>query len=330
MPRQPCRRDICSHQTPTAGLSDAIPDGSTSRGRKWALSASWAHPAWFLGLTYAAGYVTVNRYLASYAEVSGELVQSRYLSAGALFLLVVGVPVASAFAEWQVVKQWANQEGRAGTTASSHRSWLKRVAIAGLLLLLVQAAFVVLWDQQFVQALEVSHQWGSSATEFGLVSFSAFVLAYLVDANRPMWWSTTHTVAWKFHNVATPFALGVGSLLFFLSTFANEWYPRIRPEYGGGAAPVAAVYVRDTGLASKLGLDTLDVVAMVGQYQGFVHIVSCVGPRRRLQSVAIALQDISAIRYLQSTASQGNAVVVLSDGPCRQLEMLGMRHNTQR
>lgn len=75
----------------TAG-NDAAVSVSCERRTLTSTVPAWvAQPAWLVAVAYGAGFLVVNEYLARYAEVPGELVHSRYISAGILFIFVVGM-----------------------------------------------------------------------------------------------------------------------------------------------------------------------------------------------------------------------------------------------
>lgn len=296
----------------TAG-NDAAVSVSCERRTPTSTVPAWvAQPAWLVAVAYGAGFLVVNEYLARYAEVPGELVHSRYISAGILFIFVVGIPVGVSVVEWRMLCVRPNTP--APGVNKGTRWWL---ATWGWLLVM-QAGFFGAWRSLVLGPIEVAPSWTVDAVSFFPLVLLGIAASSLADTHRQSWISRTLLV--RQLSTAIPlFVYGAAALLLLVATFAIAWYPRLKPQYGGGAAPAATVYLRDDALATALGIDTLHAVAVMGQYDGYIHVVTCQGLHQRLQSTAIAVQDLSGIRYLASPLQSGNALVVISDDPCAQL-----------
>lgn len=291
--------------TESGGATERPPDFF----RRWL-----ARPAWLLGGIYTAGMIIVNQHLARYADVSGGLVQWRYVSAGLLCLVILGFPLSTAVLTWIGAIDATRENVR---IVRSRRSRLLYWLLIFSVWTLIQGAVFWAWHQ-LVGLIIVAPNASIEAVTFVAACATGLTGILTVHSER-LAWHSTQSFKWRLSGVAYPALLVTTLLITAMSLFARIWYPRVRPEYGGGAATAATIVLSGPSLGATLSLDTTVTVAIIGEYDGYIHLVACQRSPARLQSIAIATSKVSAIRYLRPADSSGNVLIILGDSACRKL-----------
>ncbi len=273
-----------------------------------------ATPAWLLGGIYTAGTIIVNQHLARYADVSGGLVQWRYISAGLLCLVILGFPLSTAVLTWIGAIDLTREDVH---TVQSRRSRLSYWLLIFLVWTLIQCGAFWAWHK-LVDLIMVAPDTSIEAVTF-VAACATGLTGVLAAHSKRLAWHSTQSFKWRLSGVAYLGLLGTTLLITAMSLFARIWYPRVRPEYGGGAATAAAIVLSEPSLGAMLSLDTTGAVAIIGEYDGYTHVVACPRSPGRLQSIAIATSKVSAIRYLRLSDSSGNVLIILGDNACRKL-----------
>jgi hypothetical protein len=230
------------------------------------------HGPRLLAALYVFGFVVVNHYMASFAVASPNLFEGRYLSAGLLFVVVAGAPMVSAQLAFLSARRSAN----------GPRSRVARIAIVITVFALLQVTLWIPWSQLLMALIAVDGDPRAETRFFISVSLAAVSLLFVLRDLGEFWAADTY------HWWNETLLRGVYSVILLLAIliyFAGTIYPRVAPEYGGGAAPAGRVILKPGTTAMDVGLPPTQRAVIVDQRDGFLRLLICPdsspnGPRR--------------------------------------------------
>jgi hypothetical protein len=195
------------------------------------------------------------------------LLDTRYVSAGLLFVILVAIPAAlmvlGAVYAWRLARPRASW---------SQRVWARQIALGVAVLGFFLAAGLYFIAEAMKLTANDPNSWRDATRFLMAVSVSVLVLLllpYPFPARAPddyVWW----------FEFLIRSALGVLLLLILLSRFSTTVYTRIRPEYGGGAAPKVHFILRPSARAS--GKDTVGKGAATVGLAGIPEVDSSRSP----------------------------------------------------
>lgn len=263
---------MASNDDPTA------PTGFARIGVLRPLADHWARVA---AVVYAFGFIVVNHYLARYAIATPSLIEGRYLSAGILFTIIVGIPAMSA----PLALRWANRQFEGAGVA-------RQLKVVGVLTVAEWAVWAA-WSIYLLARLAIDRSPGIEALVFVLAALSGIGLSLHVqqidslhadDANQ--WWQELLYRA----------PLLIALVVSCVAGFASGIYPKILPQYGGGAAPAVRLVLRPDYSAATLGLPPSQRAAIVDQRDGFLRLLVCPGvPPNKPLRISVPVDAILAI-----------------------------------
>lgn len=282
----------------------------------------FVRPARVLTVVYALGFVVVNIHLARYAEPTGELLQARYLAAGITFVIVAGLPLLSAGIAYLLDRQRRYQVSGAGASGAWTVGWRKSLRVVGLVAL-VQLSFYFPWSSFVLGNVTVEPHLSNGATLFAVASLWGLVATSIGRDYVEDWYARKKTVIDWLSGAIVQIVFMAGGMLALLGVFARSTYPIIRPQYGGGAAPVVRVSIRaDSPPLLLTGLSGRDV-ALVSRSDRMLFLLTCdSASANRSKSVAVADNLVEAITFQVDTsrAHKGeNRLVGLDRYTCKKI-----------
>lgn len=241
-----------------------------------------------VAVLYVTGFIVTNGATAQVERIDLDLLQARYLSAGLLFLVLGGVPIAGG-ALWSSPSSSPQASPEATSTASPTKFDLfarSRGARLGLL-----AAYTLLWYLLLFQI--------SVAVNYTLAA--AFLCVAFIGGKQ------LRDVAELFRRRALGDAVISNHHLLFntlnstvlivsmLGLFASVIYGAAKPEFGGGATWLVQAELKDSSLSSTIGQRP---IAIVSETNERVQLVFCTDSISQ-HHVTVPLHSLGVLRTLR-------------------------------
>lgn len=223
-----------------------------------------------IGLAYVAGYIIVNLYLALLGIRPLNLVASRYLATGLVYLLITMMPLITiGVGFWtpsEPPEHWAKWRIRLTHWV---RAALFIVCAVGLLAMM--ASLLTRADpSNKINGKEPWEYWLTLIGFVGSALFWSIILGFAWSLFRTAkkkvdWWSWDWLYRLAYVIFFGPVVFGISCILF-----AGLAYPHISPGYGGGAStPVRLMIDPSSDLTTVLPMSshagTTDTVALIDQ-----------------------------------------------------------------
>lgn len=275
-----------------------------------------------LAILYVCGFVVVNSYLARYARTSAALLQARYLATGILFSVVVGIPTASAAITFLWDRERQNKRAESTPAVARASKWKEVIRIA-VVIMVSQALLYYYWSTFLIAYLVIARNTLSEAILFAIATIWGVSSAWIVR-DYLAYWSSGRSVLPMLYEAITQVVLVSSAVVSSLTLFAHVIFPNVRPEFGGGAAPVAQLVLRDSVVPWSIKRATERPVVVVDRSDGYLSFLACDSSSGSPRSHAIQESMIASIDFIPGDVVPGlpnNLMVPLSRDICTQLSL---------